>query len=160
MERIPKSLLKSKQASVGSAKQIICVNTQIKQKEKMHLKMSSAEVVCCKLLPNITDELSIETNSVDLEQTALYQNKNYLRPELFFISLFTNPPTVISQIITNESKNIFSDSRLVGVTLRVQPFLPLRYNNYTHLGFIQKCFRSKQNITSETNKSNSVILLE
>ena len=36
----------------------------------MHLKMSSAEVVCCKKLPNITDELSIEVNSVDREQTA------------------------------------------------------------------------------------------
>ena len=36
----------------------------------MHLKMSSAEVVCCKELPNITDELSIEANSVDPEQTA------------------------------------------------------------------------------------------
>ena len=36
----------------------------------MHLKMSSAEVVCCKKLPNITDELSIEANSVDPEQTA------------------------------------------------------------------------------------------
>ena len=35
----------------------------------MH-QMSSAEVVCCKWLPNITDELSIETNSVDPEQTA------------------------------------------------------------------------------------------
>ena len=32
--------------------------------------MSSAEVVCCILLPNITDELSIEANSVDPEQTA------------------------------------------------------------------------------------------
>ena len=32
--------------------------------------MSSAEVVCCKWLPNITDEFSIEANSVDLEQTA------------------------------------------------------------------------------------------
>ena len=32
--------------------------------------MSSAEVVCCKLLPNVTDELSIEANSMDLEQTA------------------------------------------------------------------------------------------
>ena len=32
--------------------------------------MSSAEVVCCKLLPNITDELSIKTYSVDPEQTA------------------------------------------------------------------------------------------
>ena len=38
--------------------------------KKMHLKMSSAEVVCCKYLPNITDELSIEANSVDPEQTA------------------------------------------------------------------------------------------
>ena len=36
----------------------------------MHLKMSSAEVVCCKWLPDITDELSIEVNSVDPEQTA------------------------------------------------------------------------------------------
>ena len=32
--------------------------------------MSSAEVVCCKKLPNITDELSKEANSVDPEQTA------------------------------------------------------------------------------------------
>ena len=36
----------------------------------MQLKMSSAEVVCCKYLPNITDELSIKANSVDPEQTA------------------------------------------------------------------------------------------
>ena len=36
----------------------------------MHLKMSSAEVVCCKQLPNISDELSIEANRVDPEQTA------------------------------------------------------------------------------------------
>ena len=36
----------------------------------MHLKMLSAEVVCCKYLPSITDELSIEANSVDPEQTA------------------------------------------------------------------------------------------
>ena len=32
--------------------------------------MSSAKVVCCKYLPNITYELSIEANSVDPEQTA------------------------------------------------------------------------------------------
>ena len=32
--------------------------------------MSSAEVVCCKYLPNITDKLSLEANSVDPEQTA------------------------------------------------------------------------------------------
>ena len=32
--------------------------------------MSSAEVVWCKKLPNITDELSIEANSMDPEQTA------------------------------------------------------------------------------------------
>ena len=32
--------------------------------------MSSAEVVCCKELPIITDELSIEANRVDPEQTA------------------------------------------------------------------------------------------
>ena len=36
----------------------------------MHLKMSSAEVVCCKQLTNITDKLSIEANSADPEQTA------------------------------------------------------------------------------------------
>ena len=36
----------------------------------MHLKVSSAEVACCKKLPSITDELSIEANSVDSEQTA------------------------------------------------------------------------------------------
>ena len=32
--------------------------------------MLSAEIVCCKLLPNITDELSIEANRVDPDQTA------------------------------------------------------------------------------------------
>ena len=37
---------------------------------KMHLKMSSTEVNSCKKLPSITDELSIEENSVDPEQTA------------------------------------------------------------------------------------------
>ena len=36
----------------------------------MHLKMSSAEVVYCKKMPSITDELSIEANSMDPEQTA------------------------------------------------------------------------------------------
>ena len=36
----------------------------------MNLKISSAEVVCCKYLPHITEELSIEANSVDPEQTA------------------------------------------------------------------------------------------
>ena len=36
--------------------------------------MSSAEVVCCKILPNITDEMSIEANSVDPEQTAPIAN--------------------------------------------------------------------------------------
>ena len=36
----------------------------------MHMKMSSAEVVCCKKLSNITDKLSIKTNGVDPEQTA------------------------------------------------------------------------------------------
>ena len=30
----------------------------------MHLKMSSAEVICFKYLPGITDELSIEAISV------------------------------------------------------------------------------------------------
>ena len=32
--------------------------------------MLSAEVVCCKYLPNITDELSIDANNVHPEQTA------------------------------------------------------------------------------------------
>ena len=32
--------------------------------------MSSAEVICCKYLPIITDELRIEANSLDPEQTA------------------------------------------------------------------------------------------
>ena len=32
--------------------------------------MSSAEVVCCKKLPYIIDQLSIEANSVDPDQTA------------------------------------------------------------------------------------------
>ena len=36
----------------------------------MHLKMSSAEAVCCKLLPSSIDEFSIEANRVDPEQTA------------------------------------------------------------------------------------------
>ena len=36
----------------------------------MHLKMLSAEVVCYKSLPNYTDKLSIEANSVDPQQTA------------------------------------------------------------------------------------------
>ena len=36
----------------------------------MHLKISSAEVVCCEQLPNITNKVSIEANSVDPEQTA------------------------------------------------------------------------------------------
>ena len=36
----------------------------------MHLKKLSAQVVCCKQLPNITEELSLEANSVDPEQTA------------------------------------------------------------------------------------------
>ena len=36
----------------------------------MHLKTLSAEVVCCKQSPNITDDIIIEANSVDQEQTA------------------------------------------------------------------------------------------
>ena len=32
--------------------------------------MLSAEVVCCKSLPSITDEFSTAANSVDPEQTA------------------------------------------------------------------------------------------
>ena len=39
------------------------------RRKKMHLKMSFAEDVCCKYLPSITDELSIEANCVDPEQT-------------------------------------------------------------------------------------------
>ena len=36
----------------------------------MHLKMSSAEIVSRKYLPKITEELSIEANRLDPEQTA------------------------------------------------------------------------------------------
>ena len=43
---------------------------QMAPRKKMHLKMSSDEVVCCKKLPLITDKLSIEANSMDPEQTA------------------------------------------------------------------------------------------
>ena len=42
----------------------------LKRQEKMHLKMLSAEDVCCKKLPNICDKLIIEANSLDPEQTA------------------------------------------------------------------------------------------
>ena len=42
----------------------------LKAQRKNALKMSSAEVVGCKLSPYITDELSIEANSVDPVQTA------------------------------------------------------------------------------------------
>ena len=34
--------------------------------------MLSAEVVCCKQLPNITDKLSIEANSVDSYRSSLF----------------------------------------------------------------------------------------
>ena len=46
----------------------------------MHLNMLSAEVVCCKLLPNITDKLSLEANSVDPEQTAPIKEQSDLGP--------------------------------------------------------------------------------
>ena len=46
------------------------VHLTLKAPRKMHLKMSSAEVACCKKLPNITHELSKESKSVDPEQTA------------------------------------------------------------------------------------------
>ena len=39
-------------------------------KKKMHLKMSSAEDVCCKKFAYITDKLSIQANSMDPEQTG------------------------------------------------------------------------------------------
>ena len=42
----------------------------LKRQEKNASEMSSAVVVCCRQLSNITDELSIEANSVDPEQTA------------------------------------------------------------------------------------------
>ena len=44
----------------------------------MNLKMSSAEVVCCKKLSNITDELSIEANSVNPDQTAPVCHRGFL----------------------------------------------------------------------------------
>ena len=48
----------------------ILISVTLKRQERMRLKMSSAEVVCCKWSPNITEELSIEENRVDPEQTA------------------------------------------------------------------------------------------
>ena len=39
-------------------------------RKKMHLKMSSAEVVCCKYCLTLMTNLSIEVNIVDPEQTA------------------------------------------------------------------------------------------
>ena len=36
----------------------------------MAKKNASENVVCCKYLPNIADELSLEANSVEPEQTA------------------------------------------------------------------------------------------
>ena len=49
--------------------------------------MSSAEVVCCKWLHNLTDELSIEENSVDPEQTAPRKQSN-LGPHCLPLGLF------------------------------------------------------------------------
>ena len=46
------------------------VGFNLKAPRKMHRKMWSAEGVCCKKIPNITDDLSIEANNVDPEQTA------------------------------------------------------------------------------------------
>ena len=37
---------------------------------QLHLKMSSAEVVCCKLFSTLLPILSIEANSMDPDQTA------------------------------------------------------------------------------------------
>ena len=51
---------------------VVLLNLTLKaRRKKMHLKMSSSEVDICKELPNITDELSIEANIVDPEQTAV-----------------------------------------------------------------------------------------
>ena len=55
----------------GKSKGVARMLNPLSAKKKMHLKISSAEVFCCKNLPNIiTDKLSIEANSVDPEQTA------------------------------------------------------------------------------------------
>ena len=54
----------------GEVKVEISCELTLKAPRKMHLKMSSAEVVCSKKWPNITDELSIEVNSMNPEQTA------------------------------------------------------------------------------------------
>ena len=48
---------------------IVADLVSLKRQEKIYLKMSSAELVCCKELPNIADEVGIEANSVDPEQT-------------------------------------------------------------------------------------------
>ena len=49
---------------------LLQLHEPLKRQEKMHLKMSSSEVVCCKELTNIADKLGIEANSADPEQTA------------------------------------------------------------------------------------------
>ena len=49
---------------------IVTEYAALKRQEIIHLKMPSAEVVCCKYLPNITEYLSKQANSVDPEQTA------------------------------------------------------------------------------------------
>ena len=42
----------------------------LKAPRKKSIYKCRIEVVCCKLLPNITDKLSFEANSVDPDQTA------------------------------------------------------------------------------------------
>ena len=61
--------------------------------------MLSAEVVCCKYLPISTEELSIEANSVDLEQTAL------IGQSLLTVSL--------SKIHKQNLKNIFFSTKQI-----------------------------------------------
>ena len=56
-------------AKIKKKKTILVLTLKVPRK-KMHLKMSSAEVVCCRYLLSITDQLTIKANSVDPEQTA------------------------------------------------------------------------------------------
>ena len=68
---------------------IFTINPQ-SAKKKMHLKMSSAEVVRYEKLPNITDELSIKAiDSVDPEQTAPIFRSGRLQQTTFSDAFFS-----------------------------------------------------------------------
>ena len=82
----------------------------------MHLKMSSAEVVCCKKLPNFTDELSIEANSVDPEQVWVHivWHRGYLN-----ISTREKQTTCVAFGAFRVNRSIFGQKMKDEFTLRV-----------------------------------------